>query len=400
MGALTYLKLQIEEIRKDTALVWLGVFLCLTHVLTFTYWNTSFFLQIFTNENSASLICWPFFPDCDQVSLGSLKNAQIVLLMYLSIAILGAVLFALRRISLGYIALLTLAMAKQILILKSYSFMGNFHYMALWTTLAFLLFPGKVSLLFYLTISYYLSASSLKFNYEWLSGAALVNSQTFFSGILLNLSLIYVVLLQFCFVWGLAIKNKWLFWLTLFQFTLFHAYSWHLVGYFYPSIMVCLLSFFVFKGLQKDHWQGSYLFQELPRAKSAIIFLSLFWIFQLVPQFAPTASHLGGIWRLTALNMLDARTECTVRLYEQITPTQHVESDYFQKTRGLRAKCDPIVYLSQVHKICRETPERRLELVIHSKVWTDKEFQPSLRVRNICQKPYNLLWAELFEVLP
>src|SRR5690606_38146056 len=118
----------------------------------------------------------------------------------------------------------------------------------------------------------------------------------------LNLSLIYVVILQFCFVWGLAIKNKALFWLTLLQFALFHAYSWHLVGYFYPSIMACLLSFLIFKGLQRDHWRGTSLFEPLPRKKSAIALLALFWLFQLAPKFAPTPSYLGGLWRLTALN--------------------------------------------------------------------------------------------------
>ena len=398
MAALRYLRYQIDEISKDVSLVLYGAFLCLTHVLTFMFWNNRAVINLLAGAGRIES-CWPIFPNCAAVKLPSSMAASAMLWIYLVIAIIGILLFIFRKVSAGYLILLSLTLFKLLVVLKSYTFMGNYHYMALWVSVAYLFIPDKVKTLFYLIISFYMGAGLIKFNYEWLSGASLLKP-AIWSGWLLGLSLLYVVLFEMCFCWGLVVKRRWIFWLTLVQVFAFHAFSWHIVGFYYPCIMTCVTSIYWLKALQKDYWDDDYFLLSLPKIRSAFIFLIVFWICQIVPKVIRANPAVDGIMRIPSLNMLDARTECQINLFEEIDDRTRMDGFHFNRSNAVRTKCDPLVYLSQVYYSCKRDPDQILHLSLMSRLSTDDRFSKVLEIHDACHKKYNLLWAEIFEVAP
>lgn len=393
----SYFAQQIEEIKNDAALIYYGAALCIVHILTFTFWNNQGFFNNFTNRGAGAEMCWPFFPNCTAIAFSSSKGVAIALWLYLALAIVGTLLFLLKKIKAGFWVLFALVIVKVLFILKSYNFMGNYHYMPLWASIAYLLFGDKVRTLFYLIVSFYMGAGLIKFNYEWLSGATLLRPAVV-SGTLLGISLLYVILFEMCFCWGLLVKRRWLFILALFQAFAFHAFSWHIVGYFYPCVMACTISIYWLKAIQKDYFKDENFLIKFPAAKGAIALLAVFWLCQLVPKITRTNPAVDGLMRIPSLNMLDARTECHVTLFQELDEYTRMDSNYFAKTFALRTKCDPLVYLSQVNQLCKKDPSQKLHLSLQSRLSTDTKFYNVLDIKDVCHKSYNLLWAELFEV--
>ncbi|QDK36503.1 hypothetical protein [Bdellovibrio sp. NC01] len=397
MGKITgYFAKQVEEIKGDIALIYYGAALCIVHIFTFTFWNNQNFINHFINRGAGSEMCWPFFPDCPSIAFSSATSAAIALYAYLALAIVGTLLFLFKKVKAGYWTLIVLVIVKVLFVLKSYNFMGNYHYMPLWASVAYLLFADKVRTLFYLIVSFYMGAGLIKFNYEWLSGASLLRP-AIIGGTLLGISLLYVILFEMCFCWGLLVKRKWLFWLAVIQVFAFHAFSWHIVGYFYPCVMSCTVSIYVLKALQKDYWRDENFLLKFPSAKGALALLAVFWLCQLVPKATRTNSAVDGLMRIPSLNMLDARTECHVTLFEDIDDHTRMDSNYFSKTFAVRTKCDPVVYLSQVNQLCKKDPNQKLHLSLQSRLSTDDKFYKVLDIKDACHKSYNLLWAEMFE---
>lgn len=398
MAALKYFARQIDEISKDTALVFYGAFLFFSHVFTFIFWNTRSVLNLLAGTGRIES-CWPIFPNCASINLPSGAAASTMLWIYLGVAIIGTLLFVVRKISAGYWTLLGLTLFKVLVVLKSYTFMGNYHYMALWASVAYLFIPDKVKTLFYLIISFYMGAGLIKFNYEWLSGASLLRP-AIWSGWFLGLSLLYVVLFEMCFCWGLAVKRRWIFGLALLQVFAFHAFSWHIVGFYYPCMMTCVTSIYWLKALQKDYWQDENFLLGFPKIRSAMIFLVIFWICQLAPKIIRTNPAVDGIMRIPSLNMLDAHTECQITLFEEIDDHTRMDGFHFLRPNAVRTKCDPLVYLSQVYYACKKDPDQKLHLSLMSRLSTDDHFAKVLEIHDACHKKYNLLWAEVFEAAP
>src|SRR5690606_33730392 len=151
----------------------------------------------------------------------------------------------------AYFLLLLATGLKAFVYLNDYRFMGNFHYMHYWALVAFLFILDKIRTLQFLIVFFYVAASLLKFNLEWLSGAAMLR-ETFLQGKWLEWACYYVVLLESFFVWGLLSRKPRLFGLTFGQIVLFHLYSFLVVGFYYPSIMACLLSILVLSRHYKE----------------------------------------------------------------------------------------------------------------------------------------------------
>ena len=55
-------------------------------------------------------------------------------------------------------------------------------------------------------------------------------------------SCVYVVVLETTLIFGLYARRNWIFYATLAQLVAFHIFSWPIVGFWYPTLMFCLLS--------------------------------------------------------------------------------------------------------------------------------------------------------------
>ncbi len=401
---INYCKRQINEITQDWTLSLYGMALALTHIWTYIYWNSNNFFLNSQSGINAEPICFPWFPNCDLFRQSiSMESWTIVLYTYLALSCLCVGFFTVRRtIGLGYFLLIVVSFYKFFLHMSNYNFMGNYHYMIYCTTLAYLFLPHKKAVLKHLIVLYYLAAGFLKINIDWLSGAAMIRSP-YIGGSLLVISLFYVVVLELIFVFGLLHKNKWIRWVALFQFLAFHAFSWHIVGFFYPMVMFCILSLFIFdewlylqnKQTTPDHLLN--LFNGQARATVYAVIV-VFSILQTIPFLLTPDPSLSGTARLPSLNMFDSKTRChAIMVADTEQGTIHIRRP--MKNLGTRLKCDPLIYLNQAYQICRENKKsqdvKKLSLTLFSKRVTRQKFVKVLDIKDLCSLDYPL-WAELY----
>ncbi|MBC7420968.1 MAG: hypothetical protein H7328_09595 [Bdellovibrio sp.] len=206
----------------------------------------------------------------------------------------------------------------------------------------FLFLANKKNMLKLFLVLFYVSAGLIKFNTDWFSGQALTNP-SFFSGYLLVLACTYVVILEMIFSWLLLASNRKIFWFALFQICLFHIFSWHIVGYFYPIIMFALISLFF---IQRD------LFR-FPKDLLNRCFIALFIIAQVIPFAIDKNSSLTNHYRVYSLNMLDAYSVCESRFFIKKTDVT-IEYKPNLSQFSVRVHCDPIVLLSLLTKTCQD----------------------------------------------
>lgn len=393
-----YFKKQIQEINQSMSLRLYGLALALTHVWTFFYWNQyRFFVNAQAGQNSEPL-CFPLFPDCDLFRASLSPNFWwAILILYLFTAVLTVFFFTNKKDSFwGYIGLIDLTLIKLFLHLSNYNFMGNYHYMIHLVSFAYLFLPHKKLVIKYLIVFFYIAAGFLKINIDWLSGAAMITTP-YLQGRLLDLSLQYVIFLELVFVFGLLSKHKWIFRFTLLQFIAFHIFSWHIVGFFYPMVMFCLLSIFVleeyFKEKKTNHFKKFFTGKE---PLSLYVVTLVFVTMQAFPFAFTNDPSLSGAFRLSSLNMFDSKTTCKVALIAH-SEGDSAHLDRPMKSLGVRLGCDPIVFLNQAHQLCRKNREAkefdRLSLALLSKRVTQSRYTKVLDISDVCALK-NPLWAE------
>ncbi len=398
-----YLRQQQKIIFSSLSLKTYGFFLTLTHLWTFLYWrNYNFFLNAQGSQNSEAL-CFPFFPNCDLFRIFIADSLWLTLLYFYAAVTLITGFFFLSdgQKKWGYYGLLILTFYKLFLHLSNYNFMGNYHYMIYILSLIYLFSPEKKKIIALAIVSFYLAAGLLKINVDWLSGAAMITTP-WLNGRLLIYSLFYVVFLELFLIFGLYSTQKWIRYFTILQLLLFHAFSWHIVGFFYPLMMFSALSFFILQEYEfvkkTDSFQS--LFTPLKPIKEhlpLILFLFVFWGMQALPFALSPDPALSGSLRLSALNMFDAKAEChSLMVAHRKGSAVHLEPPL--KNLGVRMGCDPLVFLNQAHQLCRKnrksTEFERLSLHLFSKRVTQHQYQNILALDDVC-KIKNPLWAEL-----
>ncbi|KHD87882.1 MAG: hypothetical protein OM95_12755 [Bdellovibrio sp. ArHS] len=382
----------MQEIKNSRALQVYGALLALTHLLSSYFWmDRSLDLVTKASPVSASL-CWPFFPACDVLRFGSSGQASMFLEAYAMVAVVVAGLFIFRRLKAAYVGLIILLLAKVYFTSLSYGLMGNYHYMTFFTHLAFLFLPLKTTTIPIFIGVFYWGAGILKFDPEWLSGTALI-TPTFLPPALEHLGLIYCVILECIFVFGLFSENKWIRGLVFLQFVLFHAFSWHVVGYFYPMTMLLLLGIFVLMPLYKETWQALWD-ASLLRKRSVVVTAAILTLLQIAPSVLAGDPAASGAPRILSLNMLDARMECDTLM---IRHAEHSEETYdpFVKAPSTRTQCDPLVFLSQIKLACKDKSEK-MDFWLSSRRTTGDTFKTRLFLPDVCSKSANeILWAEI-----
>lgn len=387
-----YLQSQLEEIKKSRALQVYGALLALTHLLSAYFWmDRSLDLVTKASPISASL-CWPFFPACDAIRFSSTSQASMFLEVYAVGSIVVAGLFLFRRLQSAYFGLIGLLILKIFFTSLSYGLMGNYHYMTFFTHLAFLLLPTKIITIPFFIGVFYWGAGILKFDPEWLSGTALI-TPSFLPSAVEHISLIYAVILECIFVFGLFSKKRWLRGLVLLQFVAFHAFSWHIVGYFYPMTMFLLLGIFALVPLYKERWQAI-LDSSLWEKKSTLLPVMLLILLQIVPSLLVGDPAASGAPRILSLNMLDAKMECETLLIRHASLSEETY-DPFVKAPSTRTQCDPLVFLSQIQLVCKDRSEK-MDFWLSSRRTTADVFKTRLFIPDVCSKSQaEILWAEI-----
>lgn len=382
----------MKELLKSRALQIYGAMLALTHVLSAYFWmDRSLDLVVRSAEKSASL-CWPLLPSCENLRFVSTGSAATYLQIYAALGLITAVLFLIRQIKPAYVLLLTLLGMKIYFSSLSYGLMGNYHYMSFFVQVAFLFLPHKTTVIPFFIGIFYWGAGILKLDPEWLSGVSLIQP-SFLPAPLQHASLIYAVILECILVVGLFSQRAWIRHVTLAQFVLFHAFSWHIVGYFYPLTMLLLLGLFVLIPLYNESWQAQWD-QSLKNKKSAVAVTAALALLQVLPLFLVNDSAASGAPRLMSLNMLDARMECDTLLIRHQERAQEVYNP-FVKAPSTRTQCDPLVFLSQIESLC-QNPDEKFDFWMQSRRTTQFQMQTRLILRDVCKKSRaELMWAEV-----
>lgn len=232
----------LREISEDTALLWYGAALSAGHVLVCLDLLLYGAPRILARK--VQPICWPMWPGCFDFGLSTESDGRYFLLFYGLLAAVVAGLWTARHSRAGWCGLALLELLRAGTVMMDFRLRKNQHYMASLVAFVFLLLPDKRRNISVLLVLFYFWAGILKMNREWLSGDALYTSVWPFSGLGLLVVCAYVVVLEVVIVCFLLAKNSWLFWLALAQVLCFHAFSWQVVGFFYPLLMLCLLCIF------------------------------------------------------------------------------------------------------------------------------------------------------------
>jgi hypothetical protein len=387
----------IDEIAADPALRIYGALLAVTHVLTFLVWRKIDVARILSSKQA---LCWPFWEDCRNFRVFSQEQIEALLWLYLALALGTAALFSIRRCTrLAWWAFLLLTLLKLLVVAEDFQLRLNQHYMIAFVSLTFLFFPEKRSLLRLLIAFFYFWAGILKLDREWLSGAALYADPWLIHGQLLPYACTYVVVLELLLVWGLFSRRVWLFGLTLGQLILFHVVSFNVVGFFYPSVMFCLLAIFVLVRRSPAPMSASNPIVELFRGGAhggSYALLVFFGSLQILPALFPGDSALTGEGRWLALHMFDAKVECEAyaELKRPDGATKRIE---LRLNLSRRIRCDPLVTFDRARALCAlRRPGQGygdFDLFLNSRRSTELQMHPIIRLENFCAAdPHYDVW--------
>jgi hypothetical protein len=335
----------------------------------------------------ASPLCWPFWERCQ--SLLSVSGVNRVLWAYLLLSVITAAAFLARRAAAGYWLLIAITGLRTIVMIQDYRLRANQHYMLNAVLIAFLLVPGKRALLRHVLVSLYFWAGILKLDREWLSGVALYNQDRLWvPAALVPASCVYVVCLETMLVFGIYARRGWMFWATLAQLVAFHFVSWPIVGFWYPTLMFCLLSILPLSRLlpAPDPVAVTPVAASRRRALAAVVVGSLA-ILQFVPAAFPGDTTITGEGRVFALHMFDALVVCEATLTYRLDDGR-VGRQALDEPRRMphRTRCDPVIYFDIATNACRRLPGHvvDLDLLLRSRHSIDPVYRTVIDITNFC----------------
>jgi hypothetical protein len=362
------------KLKPDAATGLFGFCLSVAHILTFFFWVKAEAVLFFSD---GIRVCWPFLTGCYAWPRPDFQIVYGLLGIYFFLSLFCAASFLTLSARISFWALLAASAFKLGLYLQDFRLMGNYHYMHFWLLFAYLFLPQKLTTARLLIIGFYLAAGFLKLNFEWLSGAALLR-ESFLTGKWLEWALVYVVILELALVLGLLSSRPRIFWLTMIQLGVFHAFSYFIVGWFYPAMMCCFLSVFVlgrFAGvdLSLSSLRGLNKYSALAMAAFAVM------------QFSALAF---GHSRL-ALNMLDQYPTCEFFAFARFkNDVRHLPSPYVWLEPRLR--CETPVYKAAIHHLCQDLRSREdftgLDVALISRRRTQSKYSRRFERWDVCAK--------------
>ncbi|MBX3032772.1 MAG: hypothetical protein KF865_02530 [Bdellovibrionaceae bacterium] len=381
---------QAQEIAQDPVLRFLGALLALTCLFNAFFFDTNGFAE--RMSDTLDPVCWYFWPDCHLFRFPWAELTPFLVRSFQVLAVFcGALFLRPRSVKAAWFLLLGLTLCRHLVVLMSFENMGNYHYMPVIASYVFLFLPQKKLVFPIFVTMFYLGASLLKFNAEWLSGSALWAPRFPLPLELVRLGCFYVVLLEAVLVLLLFHPKAVVRWAVFAQLVLFHLVSTIWVGWFYPSIMLSLLAFFPLQWrLDGDAAAPARaLFSGKLRPVNVAAIL-LFAAAQLSPWALGGRSSVSGEGRTFSLNMLDARVRChflvQVRLKDRVLDA----SDDGRGMRAARIHCDPMVVISKIRNICRSesgnTDFLGVDAIMVSKKSSDPAYRTLFNLTDACRR--------------
>ncbi len=361
-----------REIANDRALRIYGALLALAEIINLGWLRHAHVEPILAGGEA---LCWPMWPSCGEWRGFSVLGVRLVLAGVFALA--AAAIFCFwRGHTRAAMALLAVSeSAKLAIAFQDFRFRQNQHYMLFFTVLAFLLLPQKRRALRYLVVLFYFWAGWLKVNREWMTGAAMYSVPSWVGHGLLVAACLYVVFLELVVVWGLLSQRRSFFIAAAAQVFAFELFSFAIVGFFYPLLMLLLLSIFV---LAREPNEAPFRFWREPVAVQG--FLALFCLLQLVPRFFPGDSAMTGEGRLFALHMFDAKIACD----SSAVVFRAGAKQRFDLRTGLpvRTACDPAVLVARGRTLCSRFGDARVDLHLTSRRSSEAASQPVVDIED------------------
>jgi|GEM_PF-642239 len=365
--------------KKSTLHVFLG-FLGLAHVLTALHWGPIDYFLAQTLLADPPL-CWPFGFGCSQWRSWFVPWSGPLLWAFGIASLVSSLLYFSGRGLRAAWGFAALGFALKLLIsIQDYRFSGNFHYMLNGMWLVMLFCPRKKDTALLMLVSFYVGAGLLKLNADWLQGLALIRP-TFLSGAWLYLACAYVVVLELVLVWGLLSRRSFFFWSTWAQLLVFHIFSWHIVGYFYPGVMFAMLTLPLL-----DRWAGG----RFDRRRVFWPAIGLFWGAQLVPWIVPGDAAVTGEGRLFSVTMLDAFVECRSFVIARTEGAAWKDLSQGSRELGVRIGCDPLVLWNRTRPPCAAGD--KLHVAFFAKRRGEAEYAKIIDEENFCVKATDFEW--------
>lgn len=337
-------------------------------------------------------ICWPFFENCFHYRFFDIASVQAILVMFGIAALIGMFLFLPRKyVSFAFWWMVGVNIFKALIWMQDFRLRANQHYMLFFVTIVFLFFPQKRKLIPLLIILFYFWAGTVKWNYEWLSGSALIVDPLWIHGMWIPIACAYVIVLECVLIFGLMSKKRWLQISTFIQLLLFHLVSVTVVGFFYPMLMFALLMIFpliyVISPEKESLW--SY-FRRGCLAVSTYILLLVFSLLQFVPIVILGNEKVTGEGRLFALHMIDAAPICDGAITLKFADGRQQEITLPLEGIQTRIKCDPIVNFSHARWHCFKKEDDSdfidLDLKYDARQGSDPELLPLVDISNLCSQ--------------
>jgi hypothetical protein len=384
---------RIEELRSDMALRLFGAALALANVVTFIQWKFHNGVPLLIGRGRDSL-CWPFWESCHAYALPvAVINAG--LWLYLLLALVTAVCFLSRRVTAGYWLLLLINTMRVLVMFQDYRLRANQHYMLNWIVLGYLFLPYTRVMLRHMLVSLYFWAGVLKLDPDWLTGATLYSQdKLWFPRALVPAACIYVVALEMGMIWGLYSRRAWVFWGVVAQLALFHYTSWPIVGFWYPTLMVCLLSILPLSRLLPPprHVVATPEPHRHRRFAVAFAVAVVFAALQMTPRAFPGDTAITGEGRMFALHMFDALVECDATMTYHLPDGDRVEIRKETTKLPHRSRCDPLIYYAIARNACASAGAD-FDLSLRSRRNSSAGYTQVLDLRAFCAAPpHYALW--------
>lgn len=338
------LEIQTQEISKSKALRFYGALLSFVYLLCILYWWQYGFSVTLSNEVEA--ICWPWWRECQSFRLFDSNEMRFIFATFGAVAVSNSMAFIkCKNIRYPFLVLALMELVRFTLVMLDYRARLNQHYMIFFTVWTFLLIPNKLLFLRFVLVSFYFWAGTIKLNASWLTGQAIYGELWLIPKDWYPVASAYVVVLELFLIWGLFSKRKWIFWFTLAQLWLFHLESLSVVGFFYPSLMFVLLMIFP----MERRWRAPSSGSKWP----GLVIISIISILNIWSKTLPGDTTMTGEGRVLGLHMFDGKYICHsfAEIMKKDNTTEKLD---LLIPAVVRIRCDPIVYLSRVRRLCRD----------------------------------------------
>jgi len=345
-----------------------GAVLGALHVLQGVAWIA--YKDVVALVTGPDVACWPLVP-CEALR-GWLTPwwAKRLVAVYIGLGVAAAIAFARGRG--GKKTLFAASVVGLFVYALDYRMRFNQTYMFGWVLGAFLLAKDPLASVRALVVSFYFWAGTLKLNREWLSGAALYAKPWLVPERLVPAACAYVVALELGLVFGLLSRRRWVRHVVLAQLAAFHVVSVTVVGWFYPLLMFGLLSVFVLED----------------EARVERRTFGVFALFQIAPYAFGGDPALTGEGRLFALHMFDARVVC-----RGVARVDGAGFPLVDDADEARTRCDPIVILARLRRLCREHPGATIDAAVDARRTSETSLRPLVRIDDACRAaPVYSVW--------